>query len=83
MATQQPLGTRDYVNRAVEVFIHVGLVVLLSATCFLILRPFLPLMAWGIIVAIAVYTSYHRLQVALGGREVLSAVRSPLSFWLS
>lgn len=40
-------------NRAVEVSIHMGLVILKAAACFLILRPFIPLVAWGIIVAIA------------------------------
>jgi predicted PurR-regulated permease PerM len=66
--------TKDYLGRAVEVFIHIGLVILLAATCFLILSPFVPLIAWGIIVAIAVYPSYQKLQTALGGRGVLSAV---------
>ena len=65
---------KDYVNRAVEASIHIGLVILLAATCFFILRPFIPLIAWGIIVAIAVYPSYRRLQLVLGGRGVLAAV---------
>jgi len=66
--------TRDYLSRAVEISIHIGLVILLAATCFLILSPFLPLIAWGIIVAIAVYPSYEKLQTVLGGRGVLSAI---------
>jgi predicted PurR-regulated permease PerM len=61
-------------NRAVEVSTHIGLVILLTAACFLVARPFLPLTAWGIIIAIAVYPRYKKLQVMLGGREVLSAV---------
>lgn len=65
---------KGYVNRAVEASIHIGLVILLAAACFLILRPFLPLIAWGILVAIAVYPRYRQLQLVLGGREVLAAV---------
>jgi predicted PurR-regulated permease PerM len=65
---------KDYVNRAVEASIHIGLVILLAATCFFILRPFIPLIAWGIIVAIAVYPRYRQLQLVLGGRGVLAAV---------
>jgi predicted PurR-regulated permease PerM len=65
---------KDYVNRAVEASIHIGLVILLAATCFFILRPFIPLVAWGIIVAIAVYPRYRQLQRVLGGRGVLAAV---------
>jgi predicted PurR-regulated permease PerM len=62
------------VNRAVEASIHIGLVILLAATCFFILRPFIPLIAWGIIVAVAVYPRYRQLQLVLGGRSVLAAV---------
>lgn len=65
---------KDYVNRAVEASIHIGLVILLAAACFLVLRPFLPLIAWGIIVAIAVYPRYLQLQLVLGGRGVFAAV---------
>jgi len=65
---------KDYVNRAVEASIHIGLVILLAASCFLILRPFLALIAWGMIVAIAVYPRYRQLQRVLGGRGVLAAV---------
>jgi len=65
---------KDYVNRAVEASIHIGLVILLAASCFLILRPFLALIVWGIIVAIAVYPRYQQLQRVLGGRGVLAAI---------
>jgi predicted PurR-regulated permease PerM len=64
---------RDYVHRAVEVSVHVGLLIMLATACLLILRPFLPLIAWGIIIAIAVYPSYRRLQNMLGGRRGLAA----------
>ncbi len=66
------MNDKDYVNRAVEASIQIGLVILLAAACFLILRPFLPLIAWGIIVAIAVYPRYRQLQLVLGGRNVLA-----------
>jgi predicted PurR-regulated permease PerM len=65
---------KEYVNRAVEASIHIGLLILLAATCFLILRPFLPLIAWGIIVAIAIYPGYRHLKRVLGDRGVLAAV---------
>jgi len=65
---------KAFVSHAVEASIHIGLVVLLVAACFLILRPFIVLISWGIILAIALYPGYRKLQLALGGREVLSAV---------
>ena len=68
------MDNKDYVNRAVEVSTHIGLIFLLAAACFLMLRPFLPLITWGIIIAIAVYPGYQKLQLALRGRGVLSSV---------
>jgi len=62
------------VNRALEATIHIGLTVLLAAACLLILRPFIPLLAWGIIIAVAAYPAFKRLQKLMGGRGVLAAV---------
>jgi len=62
------------VNRAVEVSIHVGLVILLVTACLLILRPFIPMVSWGIIIAVAAYPGFLKLQRALGGRGVLAAI---------
>jgi predicted PurR-regulated permease PerM len=72
LATGQVIDSRNYLDRAVEVSIHVGLVILLATACFLILRPFLLLIAWGIIIAIAIYPGYRRLQLALGGRTIVT-----------
>jgi predicted PurR-regulated permease PerM len=65
---------KDYVRRALEVTIHVGLLVLLTAACLLILRPFIPLIAWGIIIAIAINPAHRKLRSLLGGRGTLAAV---------
>ena len=59
MAEREALS-ESHVSRALEVSIHVGLLILLTAACLLILRPFIPLIAWGIIIAIATYPA-HRL----------------------
>ena len=66
---------RDHdVSRALEISIHVGLLVLLATGCLLILRPFLPLILWGIIIAIAIYPAYRRLERLLDGHNGLAAV---------
>jgi len=67
------VADKNYVSRAVEAAIHVGLVILLLAACYVILRPFISLIAWGIILAVALYPRYRKLQIALGGRDALSA----------
>src|SRR5262245_23419643 len=45
LTTQQLAEDKYYVNRALEVCTHIGLVILLIVACFVILRPFLPLIA--------------------------------------
>jgi len=81
VATEPLLNdNKRYIRRALEITIHVGLVVLLTTACLLILRPFLPLIAWGIIIAIAVYPAYRKLQKLLGGRGKLAAVLCTLIF---
>jgi predicted PurR-regulated permease PerM len=74
MNSEQPVHAKDYVSRALEVSIHVGLLILLAAACLMILRPFVPLIIWGIIVAIAIYPGYRKLESILGGRGRLAAV---------
>ena len=65
---------KDYVRRALEISIHVGLLILLSGACIVIVRPFIPLILWGVIIAIAVYPGYRKLRNLLGGRGTLAAV---------
>ena len=73
MIFRNPAYDRTQINLALEVAIHIGLAVLLVTACLLILRPFLPLLLWGIIIAVAVYPFFQRLQRLFGGRAVLSA----------
>ena len=65
---------RMWKRRALDVSIHVGLIVLLATACLVILKPFLPLIMWGIVIAIAIYPGYRKLRSLLGGRATLSAV---------
>jgi predicted PurR-regulated permease PerM len=75
-----PNDNRSHIRRALEVAIHVGLLLLLTTACLVILRPFLALIAWGIIIAIAVFPAYRKLQSMLGGRGTLAAVLCTLLF---
>ena len=71
---EQRVDHTGYVSRAVEASIYVALAILLVVACLLILRPFLLLLAWGIIIAVAVYPGFRKLQTKLGGRQVLAGV---------
>jgi len=76
----EPTYKNNYVRRALEVTIHIGLLVLLTTACLLILKPFIPLVAWGIIIAIAIYPAYSRFTRLLGGRGTLAAILGTLLF---
>ena len=74
MALEQPRYDKTRMNQALEVSIHIGLAFLLTFACLLIMRPFIPLLAWGIIIAVAAYPAFKWLQKLMGGRGVLAAV---------
>lgn len=74
MTAQNDAVERSRIALALEDSIHIGLAILLAIACWLILRPFVPLLTWGIIIAVAAYPSFERLRAALGGRGTLAAV---------
>lgn len=74
MTADQLLPEKTYLSRALEVAIHIGLFALLAVSCLLILSPFLLVIVWGLIIAIAGYPGYCKLQKLLGGRSGLASV---------
>ncbi len=79
MTLEPPVFDKARVSQALEVSIHIGLAFLLAAACLRILLPFLPLIAWGIIIAVAAYPAFKKLQKLMQGRGVLAAVVFTLS----
>ena len=71
--SNQPSDDKLFVARALEASIHIGIVALLLFWCFKIGRPFIQVIVWGIIIAVAIYPIYYRLKSALGGRDRLAA----------
>jgi predicted PurR-regulated permease PerM len=69
----EPLSDQIFVRKAVEAAIRIGLVALLVAWCFQIVRPFIVPVVWGIIIAVAVHPGYRRLEAALGNRRTIAA----------
>ena len=66
MTNERSATENAYIARAVEASINIGLVALLAAVCLLILAPFVPIVAWGIIIAVASYPVFLKLQHANG-----------------
>jgi len=59
---------RAYISRVLDASINIGLAALLVISCLLILKPFVPLLVWGVIIAIASYPRFEKLKHRLGGR---------------
>jgi predicted PurR-regulated permease PerM len=62
------------VNNILDASINIGLTALLVVSCLVILKPFVPLLAWGTIIAIASYPRFEKLKNSLGGRRGWAAV---------
>lgn len=64
---------KEFMGRVVDTVIRVGLIILLVLWCLEIVRPFIIPVLWGIIIAIAVFPGFQRLERGLGGRSTLAA----------
>ena len=69
----ESLKDRIFVRRALEAAIRIGLVVLLVAWCFEIVKPFIVPVVWGMVIGIGVYPAYCWLERALSLRRGLAA----------
>ena len=63
-----PANNKSHVVQVIEIAIKLGALAILIGWCFLILRPFVSLVVWGIIIAVAVYPLHIRLAAILGNR---------------
>lgn len=62
----------DSITPAIEISIRLGLLVVLAVWCLEILRPFVPVVAWAAVFAIAVYKPFLKLRTILGGRQKIA-----------
>ncbi len=67
-------ATESYLKRSVEVFVRLGLVVALVIWCFQILRPFLAIIIWGMVIAVAVMPQFRWLRGKTGWSHGRAAV---------
>ena len=63
----------QFLSKAVEASIRIGLILVLVAWCLLIVRPFIGPIMWGIIIAVAAHPAFRHLEGLLGGRRKLAA----------
>ncbi len=65
---------QEMVSNSLEVTIKLGLVAGLVLLCFFILKPFILIILWGIIISVSIYPLYLRLGKLLGNRHRLAAI---------
>jgi predicted PurR-regulated permease PerM len=58
---------------AIELLIRIGLVAVLIYWTSIIVFPFVPIVAWSVIMAVALYPAFEWLATALGGRSRVAA----------
>jgi predicted PurR-regulated permease PerM len=73
MSELERTGSEQLSRDLVEAAIRIGLVALLVVTAFRIFSPFVSLMLWAVILAVALYPLHKRLARRLGGRSGPSA----------
>ncbi|MCZ6854417.1 MAG: AI-2E family transporter [Gammaproteobacteria bacterium] len=60
-------------DQTVDMFVRLGVVLLLVVCSVLILTPFVPVLLWAIIIAVSAYPAYRWLAEKLGGRDSWAA----------
>jgi predicted PurR-regulated permease PerM len=64
----------DFTQNTIEAAIRLGLLFLLAAWCFQIIYPFIEVVMWGVIIAVATYPLFVKLRSAMGNRNKLAAI---------
>ncbi len=77
-----PQNQESYITKAVEVVIRISVLILVVGWCFLIMAPFLSLIIWAVIIAIANYPIFSFLKKKFGDRGKLAAILITVSFLL-
>lgn len=60
-------------RQAIEIAVRLALLIALIGWCLTILRPFIPLLIWGVIIAVATYPFFNTLSKKFGNRKGLTA----------
>ena len=64
---------RRFDERVLEVLIRAGIILALALLCFQVFSPFLTLMVWAVILAVALYPLHQSLARKIGGKQGLAA----------
>lgn len=62
-----------FVRRSLAAVIQIGVIILLASWCLKIIYPFIGLVAWAAIIAVAIYPLHVKLSAKIGDRQKWSA----------
>jgi predicted PurR-regulated permease PerM len=71
---QPDIGSNNYVKITIDLILKVGALFLVVFLCFKILKPFLGMLLWGLVIAIILFPVFHRLRGWLGKRSKVSSL---------
>ncbi len=74
MNSSTPSGDNGSFGNTATNAVRLGILFLLLYWCFLIIGPFIHLVVWGAIIAVAVYPLHTKFSARLGNRHKLSAI---------
>jgi len=64
---------RNFQKNAMASFVQIAALVILAVWCLRIVAPFVSIILWGMIIAVALYPLHASLAAKIGGKEKLSA----------
>jgi predicted PurR-regulated permease PerM len=67
------MTSSEFTRNAIEAAVRLGLLLLLATWCFKIIEPFIVLVMWGVIIAVAIYPLFTKLKSSMGEKNKLAA----------
>jgi len=74
ISADKPKVDPAFLANAMASFVQIGALALLILWCYSIVKPFVSVVVWGTIIAIALYPAHGALMKKLGGSEKLSVI---------
>ncbi|MCK5458132.1 MAG: hypothetical protein KAI45_13470, partial [Melioribacteraceae bacterium] len=71
--SDKQIDNETYYDRVVSASLRIGFVALLFFLSFLIIKPFLLMVVWGIIIAVGIYPLFRKLSSLLGNKDKLAS----------
>lgn len=72
-SNERQIDNEAFYNRAISASLRVAFVAFLFFLSYLIIKPFLLMVVWGIIIAVGIYPLFQKLSLLLGKKDKLAA----------